>query len=182
MAGHFFFYIYKKKMVTKKDVIAAGFYHKYINSLKEQDVVKALKKNSGDFKELLKKIPHKKIDYAYAEGKWTIKELLQHIVDAERVFAYRALRFARKDTTPLASFDENAWAAGAKASTRKWNGIVKEFKAVRKSTEILFESFDDEQLLSIGTASNNSINVVALGFIAAGHVAHHANIIRDRYL
>lgn len=169
-------------MVTKKDTVAAAFYHKYINSVKEQDVVKALKKNSNEFKDLLKKIPQKKIDYAYAEGKWTIKELLQHIIDAERVFAYRALRFARKDAAPLASFDENAWAAAAKASERKWNDMVKEFKAVRKSTEILFESFDDEQLLSSGTASNHPANVAALGFITAGHAAHHAHMIRERYL
>src|ERR1700690_3335181 len=91
-----FLFTFTKKMVTKKDAAAAEFYHKYINSVKEQDVIKALKKSSGDFKELLKKIPNKKVDYAYAEGKWTIKELLQHIIDAERVFAYRALRFSRK--------------------------------------------------------------------------------------
>jgi len=169
-------------MVTKKDVIAPEFFHTYINAVKEQDAIKALKKNSSDFKELLKKIPRKKIDYAYAEGKWTIKELLQHIIDAERVFTYRALRFSRKDATPLASFDENGWAANAKASTRKWNDLVKEFKALRKSTEILFESFDDEQLSLTGTASNYSMNVVALGFIAAGHVAHHQKIIKERYL
>jgi hypothetical protein len=169
-------------MVTKKDAIAAEFYHKYINTVKQQDVIKALKKSSEAFNELLKKMPRKKIDHAYGQGKWTIKELLQHVIDAERVFAYRALRFARKDAAPLASFDENAWAESAKASSRKWDDMVREFKAVRKSTEIMFASFDEEQLLCSGTASNNSINVVALGFIAAGHVAHHANIIRDRYL
>jgi hypothetical protein len=169
-------------MVTKKEAVAAEFYHSYINTVKEQDAIKALKKSTKDFKELLKKIPRKKIDYSYEEGKWTIKELLQHIIDAERVFAYRALRFARKDSTPLASFDEKAWAASAKVSSRKWHDIINEFKAVRKSTEILFASFDDDQLLSTGTASNHPINVVALGFIVAGHVAHHANIIRERYL
>lgn len=176
------FFTFTIKMVTQKNAVAADFYNKYINAVNEEDVVKALKKNAKEFKELLKKIPQKKIDHAYAEGKWTIKELLQHVIDAERVFAYRALRFARKDATPLASFDENAWTVSAKTSTRKWNDVVKEFKAVRKSTELLFESFDDDQLLSAGTASNNKVNVVALGFIAAGHVAHHAGIIRDRYL
>jgi len=169
-------------MVTKKDAVAAEFYHKYINSVKEEDVSKALKKSSKDFKDLLKKIPQKKIDYAYAEGKWTIKELLQHMIDAERVFMYRALRIARKDATPLASFDENGWAANSKARTRKWNDLMKEFKALGKSTEIFFECFDDEQLLSTGIVSNNSVNVIALGFIVAGHTTHHANIIRERYL
>ncbi len=169
-------------MVTKSDVIAAEFYQKYINAVKEKNVVKAIQKNSDDFKQFLKQISRKKIDYAYAEGKWTIKELLQHIIDAERVFTYRALRFSRKDATPLASFDENNWAANAHASDRKWSDLVKEFKSVRKATEILFESFNDEQLLSKGAASNNEINVVALGFITAGHVAHHQKIIKERYL
>ena len=169
-------------MVSKKDAVAAEFYQKYINAVKEKNVMQALQKTSADFKKLLEEIPRKKMDYAYAEGKWTIKELLQHIIDAERVFVYRALRFARKDSTPLASFDQNSWAANAQTNNRKWNELVKEFKALRKSTEILFESFNDDQLLSTGTASNNNINVVALGFIAAGHVAHHINIIKERYL
>src|SRR5271169_4214275 len=99
-----FFFTFTKKMITKKDTVAAAFYQKYIDEAKGDDVVKALKKNTKDFKKLLGKIPQKKINYAYAEGKWTIKELLQHIIDAERVFVYRALRFSRKDATPLASF------------------------------------------------------------------------------
>ena len=169
-------------MVTKKDVVAAEFFQRYINTSKEKTVVKAIKKSSDDFISLLKKIPSKKVDYTYAEGKWTIKELLQHIIDAERVFAYRALRFSRKDATPLASFDENSWAANSRASARKWDDLLKEFKALRKSTELMFESFNDEQLLSKGTASNHEINVLALGFIAAGHVIHHQNIIEERYL
>ncbi len=169
-------------MITRKDVVAAEFFQRYINTSKEKNVIKAIKKSSEDFLGLLKTIPRKKIDYAYAEGKWTIKELLQHIIDAERVFVYRAMRFARKDATPLASFDENSWAANSRAASRKWDDLVKEFKAVRKSTELLFESFDDEQMLSKGTASNHEINVAALGFIAAGHVIHHQNIIKERYL
>ncbi|HLK27793.1 MAG TPA: DinB family protein [Puia sp.] len=169
-------------MVIKTDAIAAEFYHKYINATKENDVIKALKKNSDNFEKLLKKIPNKKINYAYADGKWTIKELLQHIIDAERVFAYRALRFSRKDATPLASFDENSWAVNSRGTERKWDDLIKEFKSLRKSTELLFESFNDEQLLAKGTASNHEINVLALGFIAAGHVAHHENIIKERYL
>jgi hypothetical protein len=182
IAGFLFFTFTKKVMLTKKDAIAAEFFQKYINTTKEKDVIKAIKKNSQEFDRLLKKIPQKKIDYAYAEGKWTIKELLQHIIDAERVFVYRALRFSRKDATPLASFDENNWAINSRAAERKWNDLVKEFRSLRKSTELLFESFNNEQLLSKGTASNHEINVLALGFVTAGHVAHHQNIIRERYL
>jgi hypothetical protein len=169
-------------MLSKKDASAAEFFHTYLHAAKEDNLIKALKKSSKEIKELLEKIPTKKIDHAYAEGKWTIKELLQHIMDAERVFAYRALRFSRQDNTPLASFDENAWAAHANIGHRKWDDMVKEFKALRKSTELMFESFDDQQLLSVGTASGHPINVLALGFITAGHAAHHVNIIKERYL
>ncbi|HVM86784.1 MAG TPA: DinB family protein [Puia sp.] len=169
-------------MATKKDAIAADFYQKYINAAKEKEVMKAIEKNATDFSKLLKKIPLKKINYAYAEGKWTLKELVQHIVDAERVFAYRALRISRKDPTPLASFDEKKWADNSRASERKWNDLLKEFKAVRKSTEILFGSFNEDQLLAKGTASNHEINVLALGYIIPGHVEHHIHIIKERYL
>jgi hypothetical protein len=169
-------------MATKKDVVAAEFFQRYIHLAKEDDVKKAIKKSTKDFKKLLADIPKKKIDYAYAEGKWTIKELLQHIIDAERVFCYRALRFARKDDTPLHSFDENSWAANAQVNNRKWKDLVDEFKALRESTELLFETFNEDQLLSTGTASDHQVNVTAIGFIVAGHLEHHINIIRERYL
>jgi hypothetical protein len=169
-------------MVPRNEIIAAEYQHAYINGVKEDDVLKALKKNTKEFKKFLKKIPHRKIDYAYAEGKWTIREVLQHIVDAERVFSYRALRFARKDETPLPGFDENSWAANAGAAKRNWNDLVDEFKAVRKSTELLFGSFTDDQLRAAGSASGQPINVLALGFLPAGHNIHHMRIIRERYL
>jgi len=169
-------------MITKKDAIAAGNFQRYIDLVKEDDVVKALKKNSRDFKKFIKKIPKKKIDFAYAEGKWTIKEIVQHIIDAERVFTYRSVSFARRDSTALPGFDENTWAANAQPGKRKWEDVLKEFKAVRKGTELLFESFDHDQLLSPGIASNNNINALALGYICSGHVSHHMNIIKERYL
>jgi hypothetical protein len=175
------FYIYKK-MPTKKDCVAADFYHPYINLVKEENILKAIKKSAAQLKKFLKTIPAKKVDYAYAEGKWTIKEILQHLIDGERVFTYRAVTFARKDATSLPSFDENIWAQNAKANNRKWKDLIEEFKAVRKSTEQLFQSFDDEQLLSTGTASNKTINVLALGFICAGHSAHHIKVIKEKYL
>ena len=177
-----FFFTFTIKMPTKKEAVASAFYKGYIDSAKGNEPLKALKKNTKEFKKLFAGIPEKKIDYAYANGKWTIREILQHIIDAERVFAYRALRFARKDQTPLQSFDQNAWVAQAKTGKRDWKELIKEFGAVRKSSEILFASFDDEQLLSAGIASENPINVLALGFIIAGHATHHLDIIKDRYL
>src|ERR1700680_586611 len=96
------------------------FYHNYINQVPENDLMTAFKNQSPVVTNFFQNLPANKIDHAYAEGKWTIKEMLQHIIDAERVFCYRALRFARKDSTPLHSFDQNSWAANAQTSKRKW--------------------------------------------------------------
>lgn len=169
-------------MATKQDTLAAEFYQNYIKLAPDENVLKGLERNTRNFRRLLKNIPRKKLDKAYAEGKWTIKELLQHIIDAERVFAYRAITFARKDKTQLPSFDENTWAAQSAASQRDWRDMIEEFKSLRSSTISMFASFDDSQLRSIGTASGKEINVLALGYILAGHVEHHINIIKERYL
>jgi hypothetical protein len=127
-------------------------------------------------------IPENKIDHAYAEGKWTIREMFQHIIDAERIFSYRALRFARKDPTPLTGFDENLFAVNAKADKRDWNDLLEEFKIVRKATEWLYSSFDEEQLDASGTSNGSSIYVLAFGYISVGHAIHHMNVIKQRYL
>lgn len=159
-----------------------SFYHNYINHVADDDLMKAFRNQTASFIQFLNSIPDEKQDYRYAEGKWTLKELLQHIIDAERIFCYRALRFARKDETPLPGFDENSYAENAKADKRKWKKLVKEFKAVRKATELLFASFDGEQLNASGISNNNSNYVLAFGFIAVGHCIHHQKIIEDRYL
>jgi hypothetical protein len=169
-------------MPSKADIIAAPYQQAYLDLLDEEDMEKAIRKNSRQFKKFLKEIPRKKINHAYAEGKWTLKEVLQHLIDAERVFSYRAVRFARKDATPLPGFDENSWVANAEAAKRGWGGLIEEFKAVRQSTELLFESFNEDQLLATGEASGNRINVLTLGFLCAAHVAHHMKIIKERYL
>ncbi len=158
------------------------YYHKYINQTEGDDIVKVFKAQTKSFLKFLDEIPKKKRDYKYAEDKWTIKEVLQHIIDAERVFAYRALCFARKDATPLPSFDENDYADNAKVENRKWKDLVKEFTAVRESTEIFFNSLDEEQLETSGTASGKSVYVLAIGHIIVGHANHHINITKERYL
>lgn len=157
-------------------------YHNYINQAEGDDLMEALKNQTRSFEEFLNEIPKSKRNYRYAEDKWTIKELLQHVIDGERVFAYRALCFARKDATPLPGFEENSYAANSKADQRKWKDLVKEFEAVRRSTEILFDSFDDEQLETAGTANNKSNYVLAIGFIIAGHANHHIKVTKERYL
>ena len=158
------------------------YYHKYTNQVSETDLMKSFKNETPAFIKFLESIPSSKHDHRYAEGKWTIKEVLQHIIDAERVFTYRALRFARKDPTPLPGFDENIFATNAKADKRNWNDMVEEFKSVRRSTEQLFASFDDEQLNAVGTASNASNYVLGFGYIIIGQSLHHMRIIKERYL
>jgi uncharacterized damage-inducible protein DinB len=169
-------------MISRQEVIVADFAIKYFEAAPQEDMLDALSASTRQFKKLLKKIPQKKIDYAYAQGKWTIKELLQHVIDAEKVFAFRALWFSRKDVSALPGFDENSWAATSKATSRKWKDMIEEFFTVRSATQFFFESLDDEQLKLIGTANNNQMNVGGLGFVCAGHVMHHIGIIKERYL
>lgn len=158
------------------------FYHGYIKTVKEDDLMAGLRSSTKGLFDLLKSIPKEKYDHKYAEGKWTIKEVVQHMLDGERVFAYRALRFARKDDTPLPGFDENLFAQTAKADKRSWDDIVEEFAALRKANEIMFASFDNEQLNCSGIASENSTYVLGIGYILAGHVNHHCGVIKERYL
>jgi hypothetical protein len=108
--------------------------------------------------------------------------MLQHVIDAERIFSYRALRFARKDPTPLPGFDENLFAENAKADKRNWNDLLEELKVVRRATEWLYSSFDQEQLDATGTSNNSPIYVLAFGYITVGHAIHHMNVIKQRYL
>jgi uncharacterized damage-inducible protein DinB len=157
-----------------------NWYHHYIDLVTEDELPEAFDKQSASFVRFLETIPVEKYDYRYAEGKWSIKEVLQHIIDAERVFSYRALRFARKDKTPLPGFDENAFAEAAKADTRNWDKLVEEFKVVRRSSELLFNSFDEDQLQSDGISSNSPNYVLALGYILIGHAMHHQKIIKER--
>ncbi len=169
-------------MLGKKDAIAGGQFQNYIHKATDFEVVAAMQQNTQTFRTFLDRIPADKRDYAYAAGKWTIKELLQHVIDAERVFAYRALRLGRMDPTPLPGFDENDWAKAANKINRKWTDLVNEFNAVRTSTEILFGNLGEQELLFAGTASSLPVNALALGYVIAGHAQHHMDIITARYL
>lgn len=159
-----------------------AFYHRYINLVKEDDLVTALKKQSDSFPGFLASIPAAKREYRYAEGKWTVKEMLQHIIDTERIFAYRGLCIARKEQASLPGFDENEYADNSKAGSRSWDDLVEEFKVTRRSNEILFSSFDNEQLETNGTANGNPVYVLSIGFMLVGHIEHHVNVLKERYL
>jgi hypothetical protein len=169
-------------MIPKSEIIQAETYQGYLDLVSENDFREAIRKNTRQFRKLLERIPRKRYDFAYAEGKWTLREVLQHILDCERVFAYRALRFGRMDATPTSSFDEVAWGAHSGGSARRWKDLVEEFKLVRGSTEYLFDSLSDEQLRFVGVANGRLLNAFTIGFIIPGHVTHHLNLIRERYL
>jgi len=160
----------------------APFYSNYINVVGDVDLFEVLETSANEFLNTLKNLPEDKFNYSYAEGKWTIKELLQHIIDAERVFNYRALRFARNDSTNLAGFDEDWFVDNSNGDDREVNELLDEITTVRKATIALFKSFKQEMLFMKGTADNCEISVRAIGFIIAGHQIHHHNIIKERYL
>ncbi len=123
-----------------------------------------------------------KFDYRYAEGKWKIKVILQHLIDAERIFAYRALRFARNDQTPLASFEEDDYAIQADGSRRSIQDLLTEVAVVRQATLSLFKSLTQQELLRIGVASGKPRSVRALGFVIIGHQNHPRGVFEERYL
>jgi uncharacterized damage-inducible protein DinB len=158
------------------------FYHKYVNQIQEEDVYHAIQVNTKSTLSFLRTIPEEKWDHRYAEGKWTIKEMIQHVIDAERIFSYRALCFARGEKLSLPGFEENDYAAASKAERRTKEDLIIELETVRKSIEQLYTSFDEEQLASTGIANNNPITVNAIGFIIPGHTQHHMTILKERYL
>ncbi|HEX8149898.1 MAG TPA: DinB family protein [Pyrinomonadaceae bacterium] len=127
-------------------------------------------------------LPEEKLTYRYAEGKWTVKEILAHVIDDERIYAYRALRFARNDPTELPGFDQDAYAPHSGANRRTVESLLGEFASVRRATIALFDSLDDEALARSGVADGNRATVRALAYHIAGHELRHMGVIRERYL
>lgn len=160
----------------------AAYYETYVAKVKGDTVKDIISTYSQPMMNFYTALPEEKADHRYAEGKWTVKELLLHIIDAERIFAYRALRIARKDKTPLPGFDENSYTPASKASERTFQSLKDEFAAVRKATDILLSTFDEEQLSQSGTASEHPVTVNAIAFIIYGHMLHHKQILEERYL
>lgn len=158
------------------------YYKNYILALGTIDLFESLTTSLDEFLATVKNLPEDKLLYRYAEGKWTIKELIQHLIDTERIMCYRALRFSRNDTTELQGFDENWYVDNSNGNSRSFGDLTNELVLVRKSTISLFNSFTDEMLLLSGTTDGNSMTVRALGFIIAGHQMHHLKIIKEKYL
>lgn len=158
-----------------------AYFDRYINLVDDIDVLAAMQKYGAPFLEKEKANFEKLGDKVYAPGKWTIKDLLQHIIDAERVFAYRALRFSRNDKTELPGFDEDHYAANVSTKNRTVADLLEEFKTVRQSTIQLYKNLSPAAMHYEGVASGNKMSVLALGFTLCGHPIHHLNVIRERY-
>jgi uncharacterized damage-inducible protein DinB len=141
-----------------------------------------LKENLKATKDLILSLPEEKFAHRYAEGKWTIKEILAHIIDDERIYAYRALRFARNDKTELPGFEQDDYARHSGANERRVKDLLRELDTVRKATISLFDSFDHAALARAGVASGNPMSVRAIAYHIAGHELRHVNIIKERYL
>jgi len=155
----------------------------YISLLPDDGlIIKHLKENFKATKNFILSIPEEKLQYRYAENKWTIKEILVHIMDDERIYAYRALRIARNDKTELPGFEQDDYVPYSRANERSLKNIFKEYATIRKATISLFKNFDEAAFLRTGTANGHIVSVRALAYHIAGHELHHMNIIKERYL
>lgn len=160
---------------------SAPFYHSYIKLVEGNTVREVVERYAFDVQEFYNRLPEAKADFAYAPGKWTIKQVLQHVTDADRIFGYRALRISRNDATPLPGFDENAYVANGFAAEQPLSVLKQEFNAVRAATDMFLLSLNETQVQRMGTASNNPVTVNALAYIIYGHLLHHKNILTERY-
>jgi hypothetical protein len=160
----------------------APHYETYVSKVPEGDLLHLLDEERRTTGHLLGAIPEATGSHRYAPGKWSIKEVVGHVTDAERVFSYRALRFARGDRTPLPGFDEQAYAPAGRFDARPLADLARELALVRAATIALFRGFDAEMLERRGVANGQEISVRALAYVIAGHERHHVAILRERYL
>ncbi len=158
------------------------YFESYIQQAGTVELIEGLKSGLETIIAFYEAIDDGKLEYRYAEGKWTIKEIINHLIDSERVFCYRAMRFAREDKTQLSGFDENHYTEASRANSRDLSALLEEYKTVRQSTIALFNSFDDKMLVSKGFAGSGEVSVRALGFLIIGHEKHHSNVVKERYL
>jgi hypothetical protein len=160
----------------------APYYGRYVGAVPDGDFLALLESQGRETVSLLRGISEKKSLHRYAPDKWSIREVVGHVNDAERVFTYRALSFARGDPAPLPSFEENVWAKTSNAEARSLSDLIEDFAAVRAATLALFRGFSEEQFARSGIASGNQVTVRAIAYIVAGHERHHVKILRERYL
>lgn len=158
-----------------------SYYQKYIDNLPQEDLLKLLRDQKMKMVDFIKTLEHENLMFTYAEGKWTVAEVIQHMIDTERIFQYRALCIARKDKTPLPGFDQDAYVPVSEANHRDTETFINEYAAVRNSGIALFESFNDYMLKETGNSSGGTLSTAAAGFIIAGHENHHLKLFKSNY-
>lgn len=159
-----------------------AYYEKYISLVPEDEVVAALAAQPDELEQLFRGVPDEKGTFAYADGKWTVKESLSHLIDGERIFAYRALRVARGDKTPIEGFEQDGYIENSHANRRTIAEMLNEFRLLREANVLFFRNLEADDWVREGTANNVSISVRSLGWIMAGHIRHHVAILQERYL
>jgi hypothetical protein len=160
----------------------APYYERYISLVPNGDIATVLAAQPYELKSLLDDVPEEKGTYAYAEGKWTIKELLSHIIDGERIFSYRALRISRGDKTAIEGFEQDDYIATSNANNREFADLLDEFTLERQANLYLIRNISASGAEEMGTASGNPVSARAIAYIMAGHVRHHIDILKTRYL
>lgn len=169
-------------MITKPNADSlTGYMAGYIGQAEGNDLIQSLRNRLEETSAVYKSVVPEKEEYRYDTGKWSIKEVLGHIIDTERIFTYRALTFARKDNTLLPGYDQDAYVPHSNAANRTLADIIKEYETVRMSTIYLFESFNPEMLDSNGIANNLNVTPRILGWMTTGHDAHHYKVLKERY-
>jgi hypothetical protein len=160
----------------------APYYQSYVDQVSESDIMHVLRDEVDNLDVLLGRVPAEKETYAYAEGKWTIREIVGHLIDGERVFGYRALCIARGETQNLPGFDQNDYMLTAPYNRIELEDLLSEMRLVRLSNIAMFRALDEDAWNRVGTANGNEVTVRALAFIMGGHLRHHMNVLRERYL
>jgi hypothetical protein len=158
------------------------FFQRYINLVQAPTAADAVRKYSAQILEFYTSLPEEKAQYSYGEGKWTLLEVMQHIIDSERVFSYRAMRIARNDATPLPGFDQDSFVENSQAGGRSLSSLKEEFTLLRSATDIFVLTLTESQLANAGTTNNTPITANAIVYIIYGHLLHHINVIKQRYL
>lgn len=160
----------------------AQYYEQYISEIKDDDILKVLESQLSEAVVLFKSVPDEKVNFRYADGKWNIKEVMGHITDTERVFAYRAMCFGRGENQALPGFEQDNYVKEADFTNRTMSGLLNEFRLLREADLLLFKSFNENMLTRGGFVEGKEVTVRAILFIIAGHSQHHIKIIKEKYL